>query len=256
MEFIDSHCHLAMDSFEEDRSEVIENFFKEGGVALLSVSTNIDEFYLNKELCERYSNIYTSLGWHPHDAKDFGKREEEFLREVAEKRLIHAVGEIGLDFYYDNSPREEQIRAFEIQLKIAKKYNLPVIIHTREADRETAAVLRKHKGIRGVIHCFTSGEEFFDEAVKLDFFISFSGIITFPKAEDLRKLVKKTPIDRIFFETDSPYLSPVPFRGKRNQPLRVVHTIKKAAELKEMDENTLSNIANQNFFSLFGKTNF
>lgn len=255
MEFIDSHCHLAMDSFNEDRDEVIKRFFEEGGIALLSVSTNIDEFYLNKGLCEKYSNIYTSLGWHPHDAKVFGKREEDFLKQVAEKRLINAIGEIGLDFYYDNSPREEQIRAFEIQLKIAKKCNLPVIIHTRDADKEIAAVLRKHKGIRGVIHCFTSGEEFFNEAVKLDYYISFSGIITFPKAEDLRKLVKKAPIDRVFFETDSPYLSPVPFRGKRNEPLRVKHTIEKAAEIKGMDISALSSIANQNFFNLFGKNN-
>ncbi len=256
MEFIDSHCHLAMDAFSEDRHEVIERFFKEGGISLLSVSTNIDEFYLNKELCEKYSGIYTSLGWHPHDAKVFGKKEEDFLKEVASKKLINAVGEIGLDFYYDNSPREEQIRAFEIQLRIAKKFNLPVIIHTRDADGETASVLRKHRGIRGVIHCFTSGEDFFDTAVKLDFYISFSGIITFPKAEDLRKLVKKAPIDRVFFETDSPYLSPVPFRGKRNEPLRVKHTIEKAAELKEMDAKTLSSIANNNFYNLFGKNPF
>ncbi|BBB33082.1 TatD DNase family protein [Thermotomaculum hydrothermale] len=256
MEFIDSHCHLAMDSFNDDRNEVIERFFEEGGISLLSVSTNIDEFYLNKELCEKYSGIYTSLGWHPHDAKIFGKNEEDFLKNVAEKRLITAIGEIGLDFYYDNSPREEQIRAFEIQLKIAKKFNLPVIIHTRDADKETASILKKHKGIKGVIHCFTSGEDFFNTAVQLDFYISFSGIITFPKAEELRQLVKKTPIDRVFFETDSPYLSPVPYRGKRNEPLRVKYTIEKAAEIKGMNVENLSNIANQNFFNLFGKNSF
>ncbi len=256
MKFIDSHCHLAMESFSEDRNEVIDRFFDLGGEALLSVSTNIDEFYLNKELCEKYSGIYTSLGWHPHDAKGFGKREEDFLKEVASKRLVQAIGEIGLDYYYNNSPKEEQIRAFEIQLKIAKKFNLPVIIHTRDADTDTARILKKHKGVKGVIHCFTSGEDFFNEAVKLDFFISFSGIITFPKSEDLRKLVKKAPIDRVFFETDSPYLSPQPFRGKRNEPARVVHTIEKAAEVKGMDADRLSEIANQNFFALFGRNTF
>ncbi len=256
MGFIDSHCHLVMDAFDNDRYAVIERFFGEGGEALLSVSTNIDEYFLNKELSEKRGGIYSSLGWHPHDAKLFGKREEEFLKEIASKKLVSAIGEIGLDYHYNNSPREDQIRAFEIQLKIAEKTGLPVIIHTREAEKDTVDILRKHKGVRGVIHCFTSSENFFKKAVELDYYISFSGIITFPKAADLREIVKKTPIDRIFFETDAPYLSPVPFRGKRNEPLRVKHVIEKAAELKSMDFNSLCSIANANFYNLFGKETF
>jgi len=249
MKYIDSHCHLAMDKFEDDRHLIIEQYFNEGGNALMSISTNREDFFINKQLCEKYENIYTSLGWHPHDAKDFNKSEEEFLINTIEKKLISAIGEIGLDYFYNLSLREEQIRVFEKQMNLAKKYKMPVIIHSREAEEDTIRTIKKYKGVKGIVHCYTSGESLLKEALKLDWYISFSGIITFPKSEDLRKMVDLVPIDRLLLETDSPYLAPVPFRGKRNDPLKVVKVIEKAAEIKGMEAEKLSEIANNNFIN-------
>lgn len=249
MEYIDSHCHLAMDKFQQDREEIIEQYFKEGGKALMSISTNREDFYINKNLCEKYNEIYTSLGWHPHDAKDFTKSEEEFLIGTIEKNLISAIGEIGLDFFYNLSLREEQITVFDKQMALAKKHKMPVIIHTREAEDDTIKILKKYKGVKGIVHCYTSGEKLLKEALNLDWYISFSGIITFPKSDDLRRMIGLVPIDRILFETDSPYLAPVPFRGKRNDPLKVIKVIEKGAEVKKMPPEKLSEIANNNFYN-------
>ncbi len=249
MQYIDTHCHLAMDKFEQDREDIIKQYFKEGGIALMSISTNREDFFINKNLCEQYENIYTTLGWHPHDAKEFTNSEEQFLTDAVEKKLINAIGEIGLDYFYNLSLREEQIRVFEKQMSLAKKYKIPVVIHTRDAEEDTIKILKKYKTVKGIVHCYTSGEKLLKEALKLDWYISFSGIITFPKSNDLREILKLVPIDRIMFETDSPYLAPVPFRGKRNDPLKVRNVIEKAAEILGIKAEQLSEIANNNFFN-------
>jgi TatD DNase family protein len=249
MEYIDTHCHLAMDNFQQDRIEIINKYFENGGIALMSISTNREDFFINKTLCEQYENIYTTLGWHPHDAKDFGKPEEQFLIDAIEKKLINAIGEIGLDYFYNLSLREEQIRVFEKQMNLAKKYKMPAVIHTREAEEDTINILKKYKSVKGILHCYTSNRKLLQEALKLDWYISFSGIITFPKSTELREMLKLVPIDRIMFETDSPYLAPVPFRGKRNDPLKVQQVIKTAADILEIKSDKLSSIANENFFN-------
>jgi len=200
----------------------------------------------------KWDNFYTSLGWHPHDAKDFGKNEEAFLLSAIEKREIQAVGEIGLDYHYNHSERAEQLRTFDRQMVIADKSGLPVIIHTREADRDTMDILRRYRKVRGILHCYTSGRELMEAGLELDYFVSFSGIITFQKsAPEIRELLKAVPLDRLLFETDSPYLAPAPFRGKRNDPRKVVYVIEKAAELKGLEPEKLSAQANQNFYQLF-----
>lgn len=252
MEYIDSHCHIVMDRFDEDRNEILIDYFDSGGLALMSIATGREDHELNRELRIKWDNFYTSLGWHPHDAKDFGKREEAFLLNTIQEHEIQAVGEIGLDYHYNHSDRGEQLRTFDRQMAIAGKAGLPVIIHTREADRDTMDILTRHRKVRGILHCYTSGRDLMETGLKLDYFVSFSGVITFQKtAADIRELLKLAPLDRLLFETDSPYLAPVPFRGKRNDPRKVVQVIEEAAELRGMSSQTLSAQANQNFFQLF-----
>ncbi len=252
MNYIDSHCHIVMDSFDDDRSEILTDYFASGGQAMMSVATGREDHELNLNLQLKWDKFYTSLGWHPHDAKDFRKTEETYLLNAVQKNEIQAVGEIGLDYHYNLSKRAEQLRAFDRQMAIAGKANLPVIIHTREADRDTMDILSRHRKVRGILHCYTSGRELMETGLKLDYFISFSGILTFGKAaSEIRKLLKSVPLDRLLFETDSPYLAPVPFRGKRNDPRKVVHVIEKAAEILQIPAETLSEQANRNFFQLF-----
>ena len=252
MDYIDSHCHIVMERFDEDRNEILTDYFKSGGKAMLSVATGREDHEFNLTLSLKWDNFYTSLGWHPHDAKDFGKNEEAFLLSAVEKREIQAVGEIGLDYHYNLSERAEQLRTFDRQMAIADKSGLPVIIHTREADRDTMDILRRYRKVRGILHCYTSGRELMEAGLELDYFVSFSGIITFQKsAEEIRELLKVVPLDRLLFETDSPYLAPAPFRGKRNDPRKVVYVIEKAAELKGLKPEKLSAQANQNFYRLF-----
>jgi len=241
-----------MDSFDGDRNEILTDYFASGGQAMMSVATGRDDHELNLRLRLQWDRLCTSLGWHPHDAKDFGKSEEAYLLNAVQKNEIRAVGEIGLDYHYNLSTRAEQLRAFDRQMAIAGKAGLPVIIHTREADRDTTDILSRHRKVRGILHCYTSGRDLMETGLKLDYFISFSGIITFGKAASgIRELLKSVPLDRLLFETDSPYLTPVPFRGKRNDPRKVVHVIEKAAEILEIPAENLSEQANRNFFHLF-----
>ena len=253
MAFIDSHCHIVMSDFDGDRQQLLTNYFASGGAALMSVSTSREDFEMNRDLVTRYDHLYVSLGWHPHDASSFNTREIAFLQNAIDGKQIHAVGEIGLDYYYTHSDRADQLRAFEQQMTMAGKAELPVIIHTRQADEDTIRMLKRHPNVRGVLHCYTSGPELLEVGLLLDYFVSFSGIITFPKSTELRDILNRVPIDRLLFETDSPYLAPVPFRGKRNDPAKVKTVIQCAAELRGMPFDTLSEQANKNFFELFGQ---
>ncbi len=252
MKFIDSHCHIVMPAFDEDRESLLRDYFESGGIAMMSVSTSPDEFQANRDLILRNDRIYTSLGWHPHDASQYNRDAETHIRNASATGLLRAVGEIGLDYHYMNSARADQLRAFEQQMALADQLGLPVIIHTREAEADTAKVLRKYRNVTGVLHCYTSGPDLLETGLELDYYVSFSGIITFPGSTDLKQLVPRVPIDRILFETDAPYLAPVPFRGKRNDPAKVCAVIDYAAGLLGIPAETLSEQANRNFFRLFG----
>ena len=252
MKFTDSHCHMVMTAFETDRTRILDEYFESGGQDLMNISTSPGELTSNLELALKYDNIYNTLGWHPHDAKDYDDRAEAQLKQAIERKQIQAVGEIGLDYHYDNSPRADQIRAFERQMTLADRSRLPVIIHTREAEADTMTVLRKYRHVRGVLHCYTSGPELMAAGLDLDYYVSFSGILTFPRSTDLQELVRHVPIDRLLFETDAPYLAPVPHRGKRNDPRLVVHVIRYAAGLLGMEPESLSEQACRNFRDLFG----
>jgi len=258
-QFIDSHCHIDGPEYDADREEVIARALDGGVTTMLNVGTgdpHSGAFERAVELAEKHSEIFAAVGVHPHDAKLFDDAAEERLINLArQSRRIVAWGEIGLDYHYDHSPREVQRDVFTQQLRLARSLNLPVIIHSREANDDTINILRDELSgyaRAGVLHCFGGSLQMAREAIDLGFFISFAGNLTFKKAEDLRDIARRLPVDRLLVETDCPYLTPVPFRGKRNEPARVVETGKCLADLHQIEEDAIGKITSENFTNLFG----
>jgi TatD DNase family protein len=254
---VDSHAHLDMPEFDPDRDAVIERAFAARISALLCPMEVTDPESIRKSLAisERYPNIITAAGVHPHSAKDFTPESDRKIRSLAGRGSIHALGEIGLDFHYNLSGREDQIGAFRNQLNIAQELNLPVIIHSRLASNNILNTIREEGFTRGgVLHCFTEGREFALQMLDLDFFISFSGIVTFPKARDIQETARELPLDCIMVETDSPFLAPVPYRGriKRNEPQFVWETARFLAELKNVSLDEMCELTSRNFMTCFG----
>jgi TatD DNase family protein len=202
------------------------------------------------ELGRKHPSVYTAIGTHPHDARFYDDAAEQKTKQLIEAERVVAWGEIGLDFHYDNSPRGVQVEVFKRQLRAARECDLPVIIHTREAESETIEVLQSdYAGAarRGVFHCFSGSRELAEQALALDFMISFSGIVTFRKAEDLRDVAKHVPLDRLLVETDCPFLAPVPYRGKRNEPAYVVEVARCIAELRGLEVEEVARVTTENF---------
>ena len=202
-------------------------------------------------IAETHDWIYTSAGVHPHDASKVEERHHHLVEQLARHPRVLAIGEMGLDYHYDNSPRDIQRAVFRRQLALANKLDLPVIIHTREADDDTIALLKAESPRRGVIHCFTSGKELGDFVLAIGFYISFSGIVTFPNAHSLAEIARSIPLDRILVETDCPYLAPIPHRGKRNEPSFVADTARFIAKLRGVPEDEFAMRASANFDRLF-----
>jgi len=257
--FVDSHAHIDGPEFDADRDEVIQRALNAGVHAILNVGTgdpHSGALERAVELAEANSCIFAAAGVHPHDARLFDARAEERLRKlVQQSNRVIAWGEIGLDFYYDNSPREQQLDAFRRQLQIARELKLPIIIHTREAEEETIRILCEEwvgAGLAGVMHCFTGSANLAAQAVEIGLSISFSGIVTFKKATDLKEVARQVPLDRLLVETDCPFLTPVPFRGKRNEPAFVVEVAKSIAELRDMKLEEVAHITTANFARVFG----
>ncbi len=258
-QLVDSHCHIDGPEYDQDRDEVIARAIDAGVTTMLNVGTGDPRsgaFERAVELSEKYGSVYCAIGVHPHDAKLFYDAAEQRLTRLAKtsSRVI-AWGEIGLDYHYDHSPREVQRNAFRTQLQIARALSLPVIIHSREANDDTIQILRDELtgyGRAGVLHCFGGALPMAQQAIELGFFISFAGTLTFNKAEDLRQIARQLPLNRLLVETDCPYLSPVPFRGKRNEPARVIETAKCLAELHERPVDEVGRITSENFAKLFG----
>ncbi len=254
---VDSHAHLSMEDFDNDRDEVIEKAFKAGVRAILCPAEITDKKNLNTTfmLTKKYSNIFAAAGAHPHQAKKFTPENAAHIKTLAETKQIHAIGEIGLDFYYNHSSSKQQIKAFRKQLNIAQKLNLPVVIHSRSASDEVISAIKEEKfTCGGVLHCFTEDWEFARQVLKLGFFISFSGILTFPRAHSIREAARKITLNKLLVETDSPFLTPVPYRGKikRNEPVYVKETAKFLAELKNISFEEVAAITSQNFKTCFG----
>jgi len=256
--FIDSHAHIDGPEFDADRGDVIQRARDAGVSAILNVGTGDPHSGVMEravELAEANPDIYAAIGTHPHDARLFDERAEERIWKLAtgSSRVI-AWGEIGLDFHYDNSPREVQIDVFQWQLRLARELSLPVIIHTREAESETAEILQSHwadSKLPGIMHCFSGSAELAEKAIELGFSISFSGIVTFKKAEELRSIAKQVPLDRLLIETDCPYLTPIPFRGKRNEPAYVVEVARCLADLHGLELAEIAKITTSNFNTMF-----
>jgi TatD DNase family protein len=258
MIFIDSHCHIDCEQFDADRDEVVQRAKDAGVAAMLNIGTgdpHSDDFRRAVAVAERYDNVYASVGVHPHDAKLYDDKAEAHLVDlVKSSNKVIAWGEIGLDFYYDHSPRDVQIDVFRRQIRIARELDLPIIIHSRDADDETVEILTNecsYEGFRGIMHCFGGTPFMAEDLMKIGFLISFAGNVTFKKAENLRDAARVVPLEKLLVETDCPFLTPVPFRGKRNEPSFVVHTAKFLADFYGIELEKLSHQTTQNFLEFF-----
>lgn len=256
--FIDSHAHIDGREFDADREEVIERAHAAGVSVILNVGTgdpHSGALERAVELGKAHESIYTALGTHPHDARLYDDAAQEKIKNLINNKRVIAWGEIGLDFHYDNSPRDVQVKVFKRQLRAARECNLPVVIHTREAESQTIEILQsEYEGAdrRGVFHCFSGSMDLANRAIEIGFMISFSGIVTFKKADELRAVAKQVPLDRLLIETDCPYLTPIPYRGKRNEPAYVVEVARSLAGLHDMNIEEMARITSDNFNRFFG----
>ncbi|MEM9494552.1 MAG: TatD family hydrolase [Pseudomonadota bacterium] len=262
MMFVDSHVNLhseqyaGEDSDGDDVNAVIEAARAAGVGAMLTISDRLDATDAIKAITARYDNIWRSVGVHPHHAKDYGALDAKTLVELARGDDVIGVGECGLDFYYEYSDRDVQEPVFQAHIDAARETGLPLIIHTRDADDATAELLaREHKkgAFTPLLHCYTGGPGLAETALSLGGYISFSGIMTFKNANDIREIAKQTPLERIIIETDCPYLAPHPMRGRRNEPAFVVHVAEKLAEVRECSLEDIASATTDNFFRLFAR---
>ncbi len=266
---VDSHCHLDFPEFGEDLDAVVGRAEAAGVGAMLTIATRLDRFPGVRAVAERFANVFCTAGIHPHEAKDAGKAAPqgvagELLRLGAHPKVV-GFGETGLDFYTrscargahdEHSPRDAQEASFREHIAAAREAGLPVIIHARDADAEIIRVIQDEyaKGaFPGLLHCFSSGAELAEEALKIGLYISFSGIVTFKKADELRAIAKNVPMDRVLVETDAPYLAPSPNRGKRNEPAFTALTAARLASDRGMEAAAFAAQTTENFFRLFAK---
>ncbi len=277
MIFVDSHCHINGEAFDADRDEVVKRAKQAGVAAMLVVGTgnpHNGEITKAVETAEKYENVFASVGVHPHDAKFYDDKAENILIDlVKSSEKVIAWGEIGLDYYYEHSPRDVQIEVFKRQIRTAKSLNLPIIIHSRDADDETVEILTAECSPQlengkwkmenesaedsssnfrgGIMHCFGGTAKMAKDLMNIGFLISFAGNVTFKKAENLRDAARVVPLERLLIETDCPFLTPIPFRGKRNEPMYVVETAKFLADFYEISLETLAHQTTQNFLDFF-----
>jgi TatD DNase family protein len=253
---VDSHCHVDMPQFDADRDAVVERA-REAGVVEMLVVGGVDEGGGHRRALEtagRYG-LPATAGLHPHEARLGDETVYDELRGLARDGRIVAIGEIGLDFHYDHSPREAQREAFRRQIRLAREVGLPIVVHTREADAETVEILEQEGAAEtgGVVHCFTGGLDLARGALALGLLVSFSGIVAFPRAEVIQQVAREVPDDRLLVETDSPYLAPPPHRGKRNEPAFVVEVGRKVAALRGVSPEEIGRLVRRNYSRLFGR---
>src|SRR6056297_1137826 len=255
MKLIDSHAHLDFDKFDKDREEVIKRAKDNGIINIINVGSSLSSSHRSLKLSQYYELIYAVVGVHPHEAKNLDKNALQVLKDLAKADKVVGIGEIGLDFYYDNSPRDIQREAFRKQLRFAKEIKLPVVIHSREADQQTIKILKEETMYNHniLLHSFTGSKEMAGEALNMGFYFGVGGINTFNSAQYLKNIIQSVPLSRILLETDSPYLAPAPHRGKRNEPLYVIEVAKfitslKNSSLAKIAEMTTKNT--QRFFKI------
>lgn len=254
---VDSHCHLDyLERQGEDLAEIVARARRAGVARLVTISTKLSEFDAVRSIAERFDDVFCSVGVHPHEAAEEEQGDSERLLALAEHPKVVGIGETGLDYFYENSPRDAQQRSFRAHIDAARQSGLPLIVHARDADEDTIQILQEEYqrgAFPGLIHCFTAGPALAQAALSIGFFISLAGVLTFRKAEDLRATVRDIPLERLLVETDAPYLAPVPMRGKRNEPAYVVHTAEKLAEVKGAKIEEVTETTSRNFFKLFQK---
>jgi TatD DNase family protein len=253
---VDSHCHLDFPALSADRDAVVARARAAGIGTMLTIGTKLKAFDGVRAVAEAYEGIYCSVGIHPHEAEaEPGVQAEQLLARADHPKVV-AFGETGLDYYYEHASRDAQKANFRAHIRAARTAGLPVIVHTRDADEDTEALLRDEMSrgaFTGVLHCFTSGERLARAAIEFGFYVSFSGILTFKKTEALQAIARDLPLDRILVETDAPYLAPTPHRGRCNEPAFVVHTAAKLAALRGTTPEAIADATTQNFHRLFAK---
>ena len=249
----DSHAHYTDDRFSNDVDEVLSSMQKNNVAYILNACSSMDEIPYILELSQKYPFLYASCGVHPHDVKNMTQNDLQILKDCAKNERIKAIGEIGLDYYYDNSPRDLQKHWFCEQIELAKEVNLPIIVHDRDAHQDTLDILKTHKANEcgGVIHCYSASAEMAKDFLDLGFYIAFGGSVTFKNAKKTVEAAKCVPLERILIETDCPYLSPEPNRGKRNSSLYIHYVVEKLAEIKDISAYEIEKITCENAKKLF-----
>lgn len=256
MKVIDSHCHLDYPGLAEDLGSVLARAEGAGVRLLLSIGTRVRKFDQILVIAERHDNVFCTVGTHPHNAAEEPDVTVDELVKLARHPKVIGIGEAGLDYHYDHSPRDQQAKSFHIHIAAARETGLPLVIHSREAEADTAAILEEEmeKGaFKPLLHCFSSRADLAERGLKLGAYVSFSGILTYKNAEDIRATARDVPMDRLLVETDAPYLAPVPYRGKTNEPAFVVKTLERLAEVKDVTSEEMANTTSRNFFTLFDK---
>lgn len=253
---VDSHCHLDFPDFGPEQAEIVERARAAGVETMVTISTRIRRYAQITAIAEAYPDVWCSVGTHPHNAgEEDGITTDEIVRLSAHPKCV-AIGEAGLDYFYDKAPRDAQARGFRAHIAAARETGLPLVIHARDADADVEAILRAETGKGAfpfVLHCFSSGERLAKAGIELGGYVSFSGILTFPKSTELRDIAATLPHDRLLVETDAPYLAPPPHRGKRNEPAFVVNTARVLAQTLNVSEAEIADITTANFFRLFSK---
>ncbi len=249
----ESHAHYDSEQFNEDREELLNSMLENGVGTIINSGANWESVTEVVELAEKYPFVYAAVGLHPDEVGDLNDERFEYVRLQCRKEKVVAVGEIGLDYYWDNESHDVQKKWFIRQLDLARELDLPVIIHSRDAAADTLEIMKEHaQGLRGVIHCFSYSKELAKEYVKMGFYIGVGGVVTFKNGKKLKEIVEEIPLDRILLETDCPYLAPVPFRGKRNSSLYIPYIAREIADLKGISCEEVVAQTEQNGKSLFG----
>lgn len=253
MTFVDSHAHLDLPEFEKDRGAVIRRARDNGIERIITIGIGIEECKASLEIAEKHDFIYAAIGMHPHNAKHLDLQELDFLECSAQHEKVVALGEMGLDFYRNRSPREDQIRCFRAQLDLARSLKLPIVVHDRDAHRETLDILREEQAGEpgGIIHCFSGDVKMAFACIDMGFSISIPGTVTFKKAATLHEVVKKVSLEHLLIETDCPFLTPVPYRGKRNEPAYVRHVAERIAEIKKTGLEDVARATTENAYRVF-----
>jgi TatD DNase family protein len=253
---VDSHCHLDYEGMAENLPDVIARAEAAGVGFILSISSRIRNYNRIVAIAETFPNVYCTVGTHPHNAHEELDIPVSEIVRLAQHPKVAGIGEAGLDYYYDNSPRDAQMQGFRNHIEAARETGLPLVIHTRDAEEDTARVLEQEmsKGaFKALLHCFTGKQWLAERAVELGLYVSFSGILTYKTADDLRATARALPADRLFVETDAPFLSPIPFRGKPNEPAYVVKTLEHLASVRGVSRDVMARQTSDNFFRYFDK---